>query len=322
MKNITLVTIALLLACFALPAAQLSNTTLSAAITATQPYVTLASLTGVNGPGQPVSQGSIGTPSGAAWTILYVDGEAMRVTVAPATGQPVLVERGFQSPAVAHASGALVWIATPQQLVWESSGLPSGTCNSATAVNPTINVHLNQYAECLGGSWVTGSGTATAYRLNFPTIGAVAYTGLDTNGTAVGSTTVYCTEVDLPGSKLITGIGLLNGTTVTGNKRYVILYDSAGNALANSALAGQASVTASVFENYAFTSKLYAVGPAQYFGCLQDNSTGSTTVRMVDTGIDDNILTVGQTGATFGTVPALTVPTSFHTGTGPYLYVY
>ena len=102
----------------------------------------------------------------------------------------------------------------------------------------------------------------------------------------------------------------------------MILYDSAGNALANSALAGQASVTASVFENYAFTSKLYAVGPAQYFGCLQDNSTGSTTVRMVDTGIDDNILTVGQTGATFGTVPALTVPTSFHTGTGPYLYVY
>ena len=323
--TISLVTVfALLLAILPASAAvtQLSNTTLSAAVNATQPFVTLASLTGINGPGQPVSQGSLGTPSGAAFTILYVDGEAMRVTVTPATSQPVLVERGYQSPAVAHASGATVWIATPQQLVWDVNGLPSGTCTTATAVSPTINVHLNQFAECLGGQWVIGSGTATAYRLNFPTIGAVAYTGLDTNGTAVGSTTLYCTEVDLPASKMLTGIALLNGTTVTGNKRYVILYDSAGNALTNSALAGQASATASVFEGYAFTSKFYAVGPAQYFGCLQDNSTGSTTVRMVDTGIDDNILTKGQTGATFGTVPALTVPTSFASSVGPYLYLY
>lgn len=324
-KKTTLITvIALLLACFALPAsaAQLATTTLSAAVTSTQPYVLLASNTGVNGPGQPVSNGSLGTPTGAAWTILYVDGEAMRVTTLPTTGAPVLVERGFQSPAVAHASGALVWIATPQQLIWASSGLPSGTCNSATAVNPTINVHLASYSECLGGVWVTGTGNAPNYRLNYPSIGSVAYTTLNTSGTAVGATTLYCTEIDLPGNKLITGIGLLNGTTVTANARYVVLYDSGGNALANSALAGQASVTASVFENYALTTKYYAVGPAQYFGCLQDNAVGSTTVRMAVTGINDNELTKGQTGATFGTVPALTVPTSFASAVGPYLYVY
>jgi hypothetical protein len=36
----------------------------------------------------------------------------------------------------------------------------------------------------------------------------------------------------------------------------------------------------------------------------------------------DNTLTKGQTGATFGTIPALTVPTTFTTAVGPYVYLY
>ncbi len=115
---------------------------------------------------------------------------------------------------------------------------------------------------------------------------------------------------------------LITSTTVTGNARYAILYDSAGTALANSALAGQASATASVYETYAFTSKFYVVGPARYFGCLQDNAVNSTTVRMAVTGQADQEWTKGQTGATFGTVPALTVPTTFTTAVGPFTGLY
>jgi hypothetical protein len=49
--------------------------------------------------------------------------------------------------------------------------------------------------------------------------------------------------VFLPGNKLLTGIALLNGTTVGTDNRYAILYDNAGNALANSALAAPCGYT-------------------------------------------------------------------------------
>ncbi len=122
----------------------------------------------------------------------------------------------------------------------------------------------------------------TPFTVPAPDPGATLYTGINTNGTAVGATTLYCMELDMPVSKLITGIAVLNGTTVTANARYVILYDAAGRALANSALAGQASVTASVYENYAFTTPFYAVGGShngeidfvESFG--YDNGGGST----------------------------------------------
>ena len=43
---------------------------------------------------------------------------------------------------------------------------------------------------------------------------------------------------------------------------------------------------------------------------------------MAHTAYQDNFLTKGQTGVTFGTVPTLTVPTSFTDAVGPYVYLY
>jgi hypothetical protein len=300
-------------------------TTLSAAVTSTKAsQIVVASATGITAP-------TLG--SGNPTTSLYIDKELMSVEAV--NGTTITVARGQGgSISTLHASGAYVFFGPPNafyvglaDVAQVGNGIPpigGGACTrSKFAYLPAIDVATGNVADCLGGVWVIGVGTqSTQFRLNYPTIGAVAYTGLNTNGTAVGATTLYCTEIDLPYNKLITGLGFLEGTTVTGNARYSILYDSAGNPLANGALTGTASATASIFENYAFTAKYFAVGPARYFGCLQDNAVGSTTVRMMVTGIDDNILTVGQTGATFGTVPTLTPPTVFHTAVGPYLYVY
>lgn len=238
---------------------------------------------------------------------------------------------------VGHVSGALVWVARPNFL-GAKPNVPTGTCTrNQLQVLPFVNVNVSlgngtgTVSDCLGGKWITGSNVGwPTSEISAPVPGATAYTSINTNGTAVGATTLYCTELDVPYNILATGISVLNGTTVTGNARYVILYDANGNAIANSALAGQASVTASVYENYAFvntastpvTGKFYVVGPARYFGCLQDNAVGSTTVRMAVTGTNDNILTKGQTSAVFGTVPALTVPTTFTTAVGPYLTLY
>lgn len=267
-------------------------------------------------------------------TVAIIDDE--EVAVEAVSGTTITVRRGAGGTIAApHVNGALVFVgpalafSPPSPARLDLRGDPTGACTrSGQPYLPFISFRSSTISDCLGGTWQAGSpnsGTtlSTRFRVAAPESGGTAYTALGGTGTAVGATTLYCTEVILPSNKLLTGIAVLNGTTVTANARYVILYDSAGNALANSALAGQASVSASVFETYAFTAKYFAIGgPTQYFACLQDNAVGGTTVRMVTTGTQDTVLTKGQTGATFGTIPALTVPTTFTTAVGPYVYLY
>jgi hypothetical protein len=133
---------------------------------------------------------------------------------------------------------------------------------------------------------------------------------------------MYCSEIDLPANKLVTGLGVLNGTTVGTDNHLVALYDATGNLIANSAVAGVVAASASTYQTIAFTTSYYLVGPAQYFGCLQTNGT-TATVRMIVTGTQDTFLTKGVTSITFGTIPAtITVPTTFTTAVGPYLEWY
>lgn len=319
-KTLSLVLVALLsLVCIGSAQTLLTPpTTLSSALTTTYgKTLVVASATGISAPT---------TPGGTAGSMLYIDKELLTVEAVSST--TITVIRGVSgTKAQPHASGAYVWVGPGNAFgtgLPETGGPPAGSCTRTNELYlPKIDVASGTISDCLNGQWVNGVRTPnTPFRLVFPDSGGTAYTSLNTNGTAVGSTTLYCTSVNLPANKLLTGIGVLNGTTVTGNARYVVLYDAGGTPLANSALAGQASVTASVYETYAFTSKFYAVGPSTYFACLQDNATGSTTVRMVVTGTQDNILTKGQTGATFGTVPTLTVPTTFTSAVGPYVYLY
>jgi len=300
----------------------LTPTTLSAAVTkAKQLQIVVASATGITAPTQTTS------------VDLYIDKELMLVEAV--SGTTVTVSRGQGgTTATTHASGALVFASSPNNFFTGSAdnagigGSPVQAGGSCTRTNllvlPSIDVETGVISDCLGGVWVNGVGTQitnTEYRLSFPDPGVTAYTSINTNGTAVGATTLYCTAFELPYNKLLTGLAFINGTTVTNDHRYSILYDSSGIALANGALTGVTTATASVYQAFAFTAKYFAVGPATYYGCFQD-SVGSDTVRMLVTGAQDNRLTKGQTGATFGTVPALTVPTAFTTAVGPYLYAY
>lgn len=298
----------------------LTQTTLSAAVTTTSARtVVVASATCAACTGAVLAPG----------TNIYIDRELMVVNAVNST--TLTVQRGASGTASGtHASGALVFMGPPPAFLTNPrvTAPTDGSCTRGNiAYLPVIQVSTGIISDCVGGQLIkglvtSGATTASRWRVYAPEPGGTIYTSLNTAGTAVGATTLYCTEVWLPTSKNLTGIGVLNGTTVTGNARYVVLYDSTGNAIANSALAGQASVTASIYEAFAFTSKYFAVGPAQYFACLQDNAVGSTTVRMAVTQVNDNILTKGQTGATFGTIPVLTVPTTFTTAVGPYVYLY
>jgi hypothetical protein len=294
---------------------RLVMTTVSTAITSTSTTVTLGSSTGVTAQG---TQGQFNT-------VLWIDKELIGVK-SLSTGTTWNIQRGLSATRPqGHAAAARVFLGSP---TGNFSSTPAdnevfGSCTATSMPTlPLIYTHSGNIYDCLAGVWVRGVNTPLPpFRVLSPDPGGTAYTSLNTNGTTLGATTLYCTEVNLRSSKYLTGIAILNGTTATTDAHYVVLYDAGGRALANSALAGATAATASVYQEFAFTTPFYAVGPAQYFGCFQTNGT-TATVRMAVTGTDDNVLTKGQTGATFGTVPTLTVPTTFTTAVGAYIYLY
>jgi hypothetical protein len=269
---------------------------------------------------------------------IYVDQELMSVNSVPASGTTISVTRGYGgTQAQAHLKSALVFIipaaAQPYAIV---TTMPQGACargaatitsglpqTASTLYLPIIDTKDMVFADCLGGVFVVGDNApaqVAQWKVLAPNSGGTAYTSLNGSGTTLVAGTLYCVEADLPYNKLLTGIADLNGTTVGTDKHLVALLDSQGNVLANSALAGAADATASVYQQYAFTSQYFAVGPAQYFACSQSNGT-TDTLRMVVTGTQDTYLTTSKTGS-FGTIPTITVPTTFTTAVGPYSYLY
>lgn len=162
LKKLALV-FTLFLACASFASAQtnLSQTTLSAAVTSGgQQTILVASATGINAPA-PLTGNVAGTQT---QTVLYVDQEEMFVT--GVNGKFITVTRGYNSTqGVTHGSGAVVWVATPQQLYTIP---PQGSCTAANTVNPYIDVLNGQFWFCDSGTgnWLnvfsTGSITPTA----------------------------------------------------------------------------------------------------------------------------------------------------------------
>jgi hypothetical protein len=298
----------------------LNNTTLSSAISDSKTTLAIvASATGVTAP-------STSDPTKA--TFLVIDAEMQQVVSVSSTN--ITVARGVGgTQARSHASGALVLVVPAYLATYFVSPPPSGSCTRTNQIAlPVVTVTAGQavISDCIGGQWVNGDSgqttRATFYRLESPTIGAVSnLSAIGTNSTAVAAE-LYCTEIRLPYSRLITGIAPHIGTTGGTDKWIVALYDSTGVLLANSAVAGATVGSGYAWQASAFTAPYYAVGPAQYFGCLQSNGT-TATIDTVTTGKDDNILTFHQSPAgTFGTLTNFTAPTAFNSVSGPYLYVY
>ena len=313
----------------------LANTTLASAVgntfstvltTGNLSVVNLTSVAGISAPTPNTGNIALPATSGGA-TYLYVDRELMQVV--SISGTSVYVIRGVGSSAAAsHAAGALTFI-VPAAAVANWAGVdygmapavPEGSCTRSNELYlPRIQFNSGIISDCLGGQWYTGDALQTT-RLHSkvlyePNPGNVAYTTINTNGTTLVAGTLYCTEVQLPYSKLITGIAVLNGTPANTDNHLVALYDSGGTLLANSATSGVLAFGASLYQPINFTTPFYAVGPAQYFACVQSNGT-TATIRMLVTGTQDQYLTTSKTG-TFGTLPTtITPPTSFTTAVGP-----
>jgi hypothetical protein len=293
-------------------------TTLSSAITSTSSQANTFKLASTSG----ITAGN---------TMLFIEGEADFVNAVTTTPPTVTVTRGAgpSSRVSTHPSGAVVWYGPPNYFQSATpTGWPFGSCTRSTMVGggefgvlPWIDTTNNVYSDCLNGLWVRGVSGQASFEVLAPNSGGTAYTSLDTNGAATVAGTLNCTELDVSANKLATGLAVMFGTTAGGSDKHLVaLLDGGGNVLATSALAGATNSTASTYVRFAFTSQYLVVGPAQYFACTQSNGT-SDTLRFLVTGTQDTYLTTSKTG-TFGTIPTITVPTTFTTAVGPYMLLY
>lgn len=144
MKKLPLI----LLVCACAPAllaqTNLTQTTITGALTASGNQIVVASATGISAPNAFTGNG-FGSQTQSE---LFVDGEAMLVT--GASGTTINVVRGASSTrAVAHNAGAVVWAGTPNQFYTLA---PEGACVAANTTNPYINVITGQTWFCDTGT--------------------------------------------------------------------------------------------------------------------------------------------------------------------------
>lgn len=128
----------------------LIQTSLSAAINATQTSFNVASVTGINAD-------SVSVPGSVLYIVDpgQIAGEAANVL--SVTGSTVTVQRGGPGKAVAHPSGAMVLVGTAPN--WFTTFDPTGSCTLAqTYVTPLVNiVNGNQWlCSSVTNTWIPG----------------------------------------------------------------------------------------------------------------------------------------------------------------------
>lgn len=138
--------------------------------------------------------------------------------------------------------------------------------------------------------------------------------------TAFATAVQFVSSVFLPVQKTLTGIGYLVGSVGGTDLAYVVLYDADGNVLATSASAGATVGTAATVQKIAFQSSVVANGPAILYCGVQAN--GATAKLRTVPAETAPWLFAGQVSQTFGTIAAVTEPTTFTAGKAPYLFVY
>ena len=222
------------------------------------------------------------------------------------------------------ASGVYVIFPDDTEAALIAQGL--AVASTATVV-PAIYGGPDQ-ACTMGGntSMITTGGiqTPSYYQgpLNWPCIslGSAALTGYETNGVAHTAGNISLTEIFVPFTQTWTGAGLLNGTTVGTHKVIVALYGSDGKLLANSALAGTLSASASVFQNIAFTTPITLL-PGRYFIATQLEGTTPTPRHLL--AANGSNVCCSTTAGVWGTIPAtMTPPATFTTAVGVITQLY
>lgn len=299
-----------------------TRTTLSAAMAAGARQMVVTSATGFT------------ASSGAQQYFVLVENDLRQVLTVSST---TIGLGPSKSAAVGHVSGATVVFGLPGNWTTGTAGtgagstglfVPSvatGACSRANQQYLPLFVPnlLNNMGtlDCLGGNWTLGTlpdapGQLALIKNCTVPIGSVAYGSFGTSTTA--STTGELTgSFYVPYTMWATGITQLNGSAVDGaSKKIVILHDESGNLLANSATAGTTATGNDAFQAIAFTAAQFVVGPAYYFMGVQDDTADVNGIRTVAASTFNGLVASSVTSV-FGTVGAITVPTTFTADTAP-----
>lgn len=206
--------------------------------------------------------------------------------------------------------------------VWRSAELTGASSYGATAATPLLAWPDDTIISGTTGAYQNISNFTAPnppkFRPSTIPVGGVAYGSLGTNTTPVAGT-IYWAEVEIPQLASLTGVGFLNGGTVGTDAAIVALYDNDGTLVANSALAGVTTSGTDAFQQVAFTAA-YQAKKGRYFIAVQFNGT-TTRFRTITASTYINTRTDSDTGV-FGTLTALTVPSTFTADVGPIAYVY
>jgi hypothetical protein len=227
-------------------------------------------------------------------------------------------------PYQGFASGAVVTLPNDTEAALIAQGLATAKDTDSITDMPPGSLQVQTLGGNASVQSAQGFGTPSIVQApsklpNTP-LGAIALTGYNTNGTVHVAGTMNLAEIYVPANMLVTGVGVLNGTTVGTNKWLVALYGADGTLLRNSAVAGVLTANASTFQEVAFTSTI-VLTPGKYFIGVQCDGTTDTSRRLVST-FQPNTLTAAVAG-TFGTVPAtITVPTTHTTLLGVIAWLY
>jgi hypothetical protein len=196
----------------------------------------------------------------------------------------------------------------------------SGDAINSLAANKAYSLPAGTVATfycTVAGTWHTitsATGTSVSARLSH-TGGRPPASNADFTSATPSSTETYVCEVFVPATCSVTGIGIVNGSAVSGNVT-VYLADSTGQQLAHSASTAQSGTSA--YQRVPFTAPLNVVGPGTYFVVLQvDNNTARYGAHVFgDFGASK------VTATTYGTFPTITPPTTFTTNLGPVAHLY
>lgn len=156
------------------------------------------------------------------------------------------------------------------------------------------------------------------------TIWATWHPDVVTNATSAtpANNAVQMSQIWIPHNQTITGVGVLNAATCGTNKWIVAIFDSSGTPLANSATAGTLCSGASAYQKIAFTAPVTVSGPRTlWIGVYADGAT-DRYYAVPTTGQADGLAGTSASTTVFGTVGAVTLPTTFTAGQGPVAYVY
>lgn len=220
-------------------------------------------------------------------------------------------------PLSAHAAG--MFQGTPA-----ATTVPPYGCIPSDVYGPSYsgnNQGLIPQTVCLTPGQITGQALSNPLN-NYSTIplGSVAYSSLGTDTTDVAAA-VWVTDLNVPRDVTVTGLYCLQGGTATTDKIIGSIYSSSGALLANSATAGIALATANTFKQLPFVTAV-ALEAGTYYVGLQGNGTAAGAFRTVAASTYIGHVSAKVTGGAFGTLPAITPPTTFTADLAPICYTY